>query len=460
MPLNKGNKIQTVKYSPPPPNLPMLGKVEPSQVVFMGRTNYVAALEEKRFVFGINQNDRKRHVYIVGKSGVGKSKLEEVMIRQDIAYGRGVCVIDPYGELVEEILHFIPKNRVNDVCVFNPEDVGFPISFNPFSKVEPTFRHQFTQSIVEILQKQFGGDWSPRIEHVIRFSVLALLDCEKSNMRGMIRILIDKNYREKIIDNVTDDMVRHFWKEEFEEWSKKFDSEVIIPIVNKLWQFLSNPILVNIFGQKENKIDFEKIMNNKKIILINLAKDKIGDENASFLGALFMTKIKQAGMARAKLNISEKNDFYLYIDEFNNIITDGFENILSESRKYGINLTVAHQYIGQLSQKIEQAVLGNIGTIILFRVGGDDATKLRSEFAPVFDVKDMINLGTGEFYIKMIINGESYDPFSSETLEVLPSPHSSFKEEVLDSSRRFYATTEENANRIMNEDESSQDRPF
>jgi hypothetical protein len=219
-------------------------------------------------------------------------------------------------------------------------------------------------------------------------------------------------------------------------------------------------MLVNIFGQKENKIDFEKIMNNKKIILINLAKDKIGDENASFLGALFMTKIKQAGMARAKLNISEKNDFYLYIDEFNNIITDGFENILSESRKYGINLTVAHQYIGQLSQKIEQAVLGNIGTIILFRVGGDDATKLRSEFAPVFDVKDMINLGTGEFYIKMIINGESYDPFSSETLEVLPSPHSSFKEEVLDSSRRFYATTEENANRIMNEDESSQDRPF
>ncbi len=455
MPLNKGNKIQTVKYSPPPPNLPMLGKVDPSQAVFIGRTNYVAALEEKRFVFGINQNDRRRHVYIVGKSGVGKSKLEEVMIRQDIAYGRGVCVIDPYGELVEEILNFIPKNRVNDVCIFNPEDVNFPASFNPFSRVEPTFRHQFTQSIVEILQKQFGNDWSPRIEHVIRFSVLALLDCENSNMRGMIRILIDKKYREKVIDNIKDDMVRHFWKEEFEEWSKKFDSEVIIPIVNKLWQFLSNPMLTNIFGQKENKIDFEKIMNNKKIILVNLAKDKIGDENASFLGALFMTKIRQAGMSRAKLNPSEKNDFYLYIDEFNNIITDGFENILSESRKYGINLTIAHQYIGQLSQKIEQAVLGNIGTIILFRVGGDDATKLRSEFAPIFDVKDMINLGTGEFYIKMIINGESYDPFSSETLEVLPTPHTSFREEVLGSSRRFYATTEENASKIMAEDESS-----
>ncbi len=454
MPLNKGNKIQTIKYSPPPPNLPTLGKVDPSQVAFIGRTNYVAALEEKRFVFGINQNDRRRHIYIVGKSGVGKSKLEEVMIRQDIAYGRGVCVIDPYGELVEELLHFIPRNRINDVCVFNPEDVDFPVSFNPFSKVDPTFRHQFAQSIVEILQKQFGNDWNPRIEHVIRFSVLALLDYENATMRGMIRILIDNDYRNKVIENISDDMVRHFWKEEFEEWSKKFDTEVIIPIINKLWQFLSNPMLVNIFGQKENKIDIEKIMNNNKILLINLAKGKIGDEISSFLGTLFMTKIKQAGMSRAKLNPTERDDFYLYIDEFNNIITDTFENILSEARKYGINLTVAHQYIGQLSQKIEQAVLGNIGTIILFRVGGDDATKLRSEFAPVFDVKDMINLGTGEFYIKMIINGESYDPFSSETLEVLPPTHSSYKEEVLSSSRRLYAKTEEEASKIIGEEES------
>jgi len=270
----------------------------------------------------------------------------------------------------------------------------------------------------------------------------------------MIRILTDESYRQKIIENISDDMVRHFWKSEYTEWSKKFDTEVIIPIVNKLWQFLSNPMLVNIFGQKKNKIDLEKIMNEQKILLINLAKDKIGDENSSFLGALFMTKIKQAGMSRAKLNQNDKKDFYLYIDEFNNIITDTFENILSESRKYGINLTVAHQYIGQLSQKTEQAVLGNIGTIILFRVGGDDATKLRPEFAPVFDVKDMINLGIGEFYIKMIINGESYDPFSAETLEVLPPTHQSFKEDVLVNSRREYALTEEEVARNISEDEN------
>lgn len=454
MPLNKTNKIQTVKYSPPPPNLSTLGKADPSEAVFLGRTNYVAALEEKRFVFAINENDRRRHIYIVGKSGVGKSKLEEVMIRQDIAYGRGVCVIDPYGELVEEILNFIPKNRINDVCLFDPEDISNPASFNPFSNVDPTFRHQFAQSIVEILQKQFGNDWNPRIEHVIRFSVLALLDCKNATLRGMIRILTDESYRQKIIENISDDMVRHFWKSEYTEWSKKFDTEVIIPIVNKLWQFLSNPMLVNIFGQKKNKIDLEKIMNEQKILLINLAKDKIGDENSSFLGALFMTKIKQAGMSRAKLNQNDKKDFYLYIDEFNNIITDTFENILSESRKYGINLTVAHQYIGQLSQKIGQAVLGNIGTIILFRVGGDDATKLRPEFAPIFDVKDMINLGIGEFYIKMIINGESYDPFSAETLEVLPPTHQSFKEDVLVNSRREYALTEEEVARNISEDEN------
>lgn len=454
MALNKGNKIQIIKYAPPPPNLPILGKEDPSQVVFIGRTNYAGVLEEKKFVFGIKEKDRRRHVYIVGKSGVGKSKLEEVMIRQDIAYGRGVCVIDPYGELVEELLHFIPQNRINDVCVFNPEDIDFPISFNPFSKVEPTFRHQFAQSIVEIMQKQFGGDWNPRIEHVIRFSVLALLDFEHATMRGMIRILIEKDFREEVIDSVSDDMVRHFWKEEFEDWSKKFDTEVIIPLINKLWQFLSNPMLVNILGQKENKIDFEEIMNNKKIILINLAKGKIGDEISSFLGALFMTKIKQAGMARAKLEANKRNDFYLYMDEFNNIITDTFENILSESRKYGINLTVSHQYIGQLTQKIEQAVLGNIGTIILFRVGGDDATKFRPEFAPVFDLKDMINLGTGEFYTKMIIDGESYDPFSAETLEVLPATHSSHKDEVINSSRKYYTKTAEEASKIITEEES------
>lgn len=454
MPLNKTNKIQIIKYAPPPTDLPTLGKVDPNEVAFIGRTNYVAALEEKRFVFGIKREDRKRHMYIIGKSGSGKSKIQEIMIRQDIAYGHGVCIIDPYGELIDEILNFIPKERLDDVCVFDPEDVDFPSSFNPLSNVNPTFRHQFSQCLIEVLQKQFGSDWTPRIEHILRFAILALLDYKEATMRGMIRILIEERFRQKVTESIQDDMVRHFWKVEFEDWAKKYDSEVVIPIVNKLWRFLSNPMLSNIFGQKENKIDIEKMMNDQKILLINLAKGKIGEENSSFLGAMFLTKIKQAGMSRVKLGSEEKKDFYLYIDEFNNVATDTFENILSESRKYGINLTIAHQYVGQLSPQMGQAVLGNIGTIVLFRVGGDDATKLKSEFAPVFDVKDMINLGVGEFYIKMIIDGDNYDPFSAETLKVYPATHPSFKNQILESSRQKYALRLDKAMEIISKEEA------
>ncbi|HLP86737.1 MAG TPA: DUF87 domain-containing protein [Candidatus Paceibacterota bacterium] len=455
MALNKPNKIQIIKYAPPPPDLPTLGKSDPSEVVFIGRTNYVASLEEKKFVFGIKRVDRRRHMYIIGKSGVGKSKLQELMIRQDIAYGQGVCVIDPHGELIDDILAFIPKERIEDVCVIDPGDVEYPSSFNPLANVDPNFKHQLTQGLIEVLRKQFGANWTPRLEHVFRFTVLALLDYPHATMRGMISMLTDRNYRQKVVEYIEDDMVKRFWAIEFADWSEKFDTDAIIPLVNKLGQFLSDPMLRNIFGQKENKIDLEKLMNEQKIILINLSKGKIGEENSSFFGSMFLTKIKQAGMARAKMDPKDRHDFYLYVDEFHNIVTDTFENILSEARKYGINLIVAHQYVGQLIPKVQQAVLGNIGSIISFRVGGDDATKLKPEFAPVFDVKDMINLGVGEFYIKMTIDGESYDPFSAETLRVLPATHPSYSDEVIESSRRKYAILAGEAQRLIAEEEST-----
>ncbi len=455
MSFNKPNKIQIIKYAPPPPDLPTLGKSDPSDVVFLGRTNYVAALEEKKFVFGIRRIDRRRHMYIIGKSGVGKSKLQELMIRQDIAYGHGLCIIDPHGELIEDILNFIPKERIEDVCIIDPGDINFPSSFNPLSNIDPTFKHQLTQGLIEVLKKQFGANWTPRLEHVFRFTVLALLDYPYATMRGMISILTDRNYRQKVTEYIQDDMVKRFWAIEFADWSEKFDTDAIIPLVNKLGQFLSDPMLRNIFGQKENKIDIEKLMNEQKILLINLSKGKIGEENSSFFGAMFLTKIKQAGMARARLDPKDRSDFYLYVDEFQNIVTDTFENILSEARKYGINLTVAHQYVAQLLPKVEQAVLGNVGSIIAFRVGGDDATKLRPEFAPVFDVKDMINLGVGEFYIKMTIDGESYDPFSAETLRVLPPTHPSYRQEVIEASRRKYAISAGEAQRLIEEEEKT-----
>src|SRR3990167_3613213 len=291
----KENRIQLIKYAPPPPDLPVYGAVDPRDVSFIGRTNYVAALETKNFIFGLKRIDRRRHTYIIGKSGVGKSKLLELLVRQDIAYGHGLCLLDPHGETIEDILPFIPENRIDDVCVIDPSDSGYPVSFNPLANVDPSFKHQLTQGLIEVMEKQFGANWTPRLEHVFRFTFLALLDYPHATMRGMISILTDRNYRQLVVDYIEDDMVKRFWAIEFADWSEKYDTEAIIPLVNKLGQFLSDPALRNIFGQKENKVDLANLMNSGKIILINLSKGRLGEENSSFFGSMFITKIKQAG---------------------------------------------------------------------------------------------------------------------------------------------------------------------
>lgn len=455
MAANRQNRVQIIKYGPPPPELPVFGKVDPEEASFIGRTNYVAALEEKKFIFGIKRVDRRRHMYIVGKSGVGKSKLLELLIRQDISYGHGLCLMDPHGDVIDAMLDYIPRERMEDVCLIDPADIDFPVSFNPLANVDPSFKFILTQGLIEVLEKQFGANWTPRLEHVFRFTCLALLDYPYATMRGMISMLTDRNYRQKVVEYITDDMVKRFFAIEFADWSEKFDTDAIIPLVNKLGQFLSDPLLRNIFGQKENKIDIAKLMNEEKIILINLSKGRIGEENSSFFGSMFLTKIKQAGMERARIPEKERKDLYLYIDEFQNVVTQTFENILSEARKYAINLTIANQYMGQLLPQVQHAVLGNTGTLVTFRVGGEDAVKLKPEFAPLFDVKDMINLAVTEFYIKMTIDGEAYDPFSAETLRVLPPPHPSYREDIIDASRRKYSISKDAAARLIAEEEST-----
>ena len=308
---------------------------------------------------------------------------------------------------------------------------------------------------MEVMERQFGANWTPRLEHVFRFTTLALLDYPDATMRGMISMLTDRPYRQKVIEYITDDMVKRFFAVEFADWSEKFDTDAIIPLVNKLGQFLSMPMLRNIFAQKENKIDFEDIMNSRKILLINLAKGKIGEENSSFFGSMFVTKMKQAGMKRAEMPEDRRTDFYFYVDEFHNIVTASFMNLFSEARKYGLNLTVAHQYTGQLMPAVLDTVLGNVATIILFRVGGDDAAKMETEMTPVFKAKDMINLGTQEFYIKETIDGETYDPFSAETLKVLPATHPSNRERIKESSRKRYAMSAEAVAEMLKEEEES-----
>ncbi len=448
-------KIQIIKYAPPPPELPIYGRVDPKDVSFIGRTNYVAALEEKKFIFGMKRVDRRRHVYVIGKSGVGKSKLLELFLRQDIANGYGLCLMDPHGDVIDAMIDFVPENRIEDVVIIDPSDITHPVSFNPLSNVDPTFKHQLTQGLIEVMEKQFGANWTPRLEHVFRFTCLALLDYPHATMRGMISMLTDRNYRQKVIEYIEDDMVKRFWAIEFADWSEKFDTDAIIPLVNKLGQFLSDPLLRNIFGQKENKVSLEKLMNEKKIVFINLSKGRLGEENSSFLGSMFITKLKQAGMSRASIPERDRHDFYLYVDEFHNLVTETFENILSEARKYGMCLTVAHQYVSQLIPRVQAAVLGNTGTIVIFRVGGEDAVRLQPEMAPVFEVKDMINLGMREFYIKMTIDGNTYDAFSAETLKVLPAAHPSYRDRIIEASRQKYTIPADAAKKLIQEEESS-----
>lgn len=445
-------KIRKFRLAPPPPELPVYGKVNPKECSFFGRTNYEAALEEKKFIFGIKRKDRRRHIYVIGKSGVGKSKLLELLIRQDIAQRYGLCLIDPHGDLIEAILDFIPRERIEDVVLIDPADINWPVSFNPLIKVSPELKHRVAQGLIEVLEKQFGANWTPRLEHVFRFTCLALLDYPKATMRGMILMLTDREYRQKVFNYITDDMIKKFFAIEFADWSEKFDTDAIIPLVNKLGQFLSDPMLRNIFGQEENKIDLEEIMNNRKILLINLAKGRLGEENSSFFGSMFITKLYQAGIARASMREEEREDFYLYVDEFHNLMTTTFENLFTESRKYGLCITVAHQYMAQLLPQTLATVLGNIGTIIVFRVGGEDAFKLSREMAPIFRPEDMMNLGTREFFIKMTIEGETFDPFSAETLAVLAPGHPSYKEEIIEQTRKKYTVPLEKVKKILKEE--------
>ncbi|MGC9611097.1 MAG: type IV secretion system DNA-binding domain-containing protein [Minisyncoccia bacterium] len=438
----KAGKIQLIKYAPPPAELPVYGKVPPSEVSYVGRTNYIAALEEKRFVFGIKRSDRRRHVYIIGKSGMGKSKFLELLMRQDVVLGQGFCLIDPHGDLIEDILNFIPKNRIDDVCLIDPTFSSPPVLFNPLADVDPNYKHQFTESLIEILKKQFDVNWTPKVEYIFRFASLALLDCPGATMQRFVSLLTDEKYREETINFIKDETVRRFWAEEFSGWVKNHEIDSIILLVNKLNQLLSNPVLKKMFGSNENLVDLKKLVQDRKIILVNLAKGKLGEDASNFFGSVFIAKMKEVGMARVAVPGSLAEDFYFYIDEFNNLATETFENLLADSRKYGICMTIANQYLSQLSRMVQAAILGNVGTVVVFRISGEDAERLEAEMMPVFKSKDMINLGTQEFYIKMTIDGETYDPFSAETLKVLPAPHQSLKEEIIAASLRKYSVSQ------------------
>ncbi len=391
--------------------------------------------------FGIKADDRRRHMYLIGKTGMGKSTVLENMIVEDIRAGKGVAVVDPHGDLAEKIIKYIPSNRINDVVYFNPADMEYPIAFNLVEQVDPHLRHLVASGLIGVFQKLWADSWGPRLEYILRNSILAILDFPGSTLLGVVRMLSDKEYRKKVVANIKDPVVKSFWEKEFASYADKFASEAVSPIQNKVGQFLSSSFMRNIVGQVKSSIDMREIMDEGKILIMNLSKGRIGEDNSALLGAMMITKIQLAAMSRVDIDESQRRDFYLYIDEFQNFSTESFANILSEARKYRLNLIMAHQYIEQLDERVKPAVFGNVGTIIVFRVGAADAEELVKEFTPVFTEEDIVNLPKYEMYLKLMIDGISSDPFSARGLPPLPlSEATNNTEKVVNYSRQKYAT--------------------
>lgn len=394
--------------------------------------------------FGIKTDDRRRHMYLIGKTGMGKSTILENMIIEDIRAGHGVAVVDPHGDLAEKVIEYIPSNRVNDVIYFNPADIDYPIAFNVVEHVDSHLRHLVASGLLGVFQKLWADSWGPRLEYILRNAILAVLDYPGSTLLAVTRMLSDKAFRKKVIDKIEDPVVKAFWVNEFAGYADKFASEAVSPIQNKVGQFLSSSLIRNIVGQVKSSIDMRDVMDNGKILILNLSKGRIGEDNSALLGAMMITKIQLAAMSRVDMKENNRKDFYLYVDEFQNFATESFSNILSEARKYRLNLILAHQYIEQLVEPVKFAVFGNVGTIIMFRVGAADAEALEPEFAPTFTEEDIVNLPKYEVYLKLMIDGIASEPFSARGLPPLSEAEKTDNvEKVINISRERYARSRE-----------------
>jgi len=424
------------KKGEPPANLPLRENTPEGDLTIIGETNF----RNMYRTFGIKRDDRRRHIYMVGKSGTGKSTLIENMAINDVMAGRGVVVVDPHGELADKVLSCIPDNRVNDVIIFDPSDREFPVAFNLLENVDDDFKSIVASGFVGIFKKIFGDSWGPRLEHIMRNTVFALLDYPSSTMLDIPRMLTNSRFRDKVLEKVKDPVIKEFWLNEFASFDSKFRTEAVSPILNKVGQFLSSSTIRNIVGQSESSINIREIMDQQKIMIVNLSRGKIGEDNSALLGAMMVTKVQLAAMSRADTTIDHRPDCYLYVDEFQNFATESFAVILSEARKYNLNLTMAHQYVAQLPDEVKDAVFGNAGTLITFRVGGTDAEGLIGEFTPVFEANDLVNLDKYQIYIKLLINGISSPAFSARTLPPVQKLSGNI-DAVIKQSREKYSNT-------------------
>ena len=403
----------------------------------------VTTFRNERKKFGIKLDDRRRHIYIIGKTGMGKTALLKNMAIQDIREGRGVGFIDPHGEAADALLDFIPSERVNDVCYFNPQDIDYPIAFNVMEEVKVEHRHLVASGLMGVFKKLWPDVWSARMEYILNNSILALLEYPNSTLLGINRLLSDAEFRKKVVDKVTDPVIKAFWVQEFARYTQRYEVEATAAIQNKIGQFISAPLIRNIVGQVQSSIDMREVMDSRKILIVNLSKGAIGEDTSRLLGGLLITKLQLAAMSRVDIPEEERKDFHLYVDEFQNFATESFVNILSEARKYRLDLTLANQYITQMEESVRDAVFGNVGTIVSFRVGAEDAEYLEKEFVPQFTAADLVNLPKYNIYLKLMVDGVAGRPFSAQTLPPFPKPAQSYRDQIIKLSREKYSTPRE-----------------
>lgn len=406
-----------------------------NEVTVFAETNF----RSKRRKFGIKTDDRRRHFYVIGKTGMGKTTLLENMVLSDIYAGHGVAYVDPHGDTAQKLLDFIPPHRINDVVYFNPSDLEYPIGFNILETVDENHKHLVAAGLMGVFKKIWPDVWSARMEYILLNTIMALLDYPGATLLGMNRLLADEEYRKRVVSVIQDPLVKSFWVKEFAAFNDRYRQEAVAPVQNKIGQFLSASIIRNVVAQVKSTINMRDIMDNKKIFIVNLSKGLIGEENTRLLGAMVITRLQLSAMERVDTPEEERRDFYLYVDEFQNFATESFADILSEARKYRLNLIVAHQYIEQLTEeKVRAAIFGNVGTILSFRVGASDAEELAKEFAPRFTEEDLVNLTKFDVYLKLMINGSASEPFSAATLPPIAKRTGS-KDRVIKVSRERYS---------------------
>jgi len=404
------------------------------EICLFAQTNF----RNQMIKFGIKTDDRRRHMYVIGKTGMGKTTMMENMVLHDIYNGHGVGIVDPHGDFAEKIINYIPPHRINDVVYLNPADVEHPIGFNIFEVQTEEQKHLIASGLMATFQKIWPDVWSSRMEYILNNTILALLDSPGSTLLGINRLLADKKYRQKVVRQLKDPVVKSFWVDEFANYEPRYAKEAVAPIQNKIGQFLSASVIRNMVAQVKSTINVRELMDSKKIFIMNLSKGRIGEDNSRLLGGMLINKIQLAAMERVDTPEEERKDFFLYVDEFQNFATPSFANILSEARKYRLSLIMAHQYVAQLDEVVADAVFGNVGTIVTFRIGAADAEALAKEFVPVFTEEHIVNLSKFHVLLKLMIDGVASQPFSATTMPPIGSPTDS-AEKVIRVSRERYA---------------------